>query len=424
MGKGMDASEEPSYAECGTTILHGFTTPTTLFSAQKVFMSGSKNFRPVALQPVLLHNVVVLPEKYGFSGAWCEGKPVALAHMCRRGRQYGRQAPFAAPVRTVEEPCVWGGIFQTHYGHFLIESMQNLYAFRQHPERRIVWRNGSAEALRPWQKSLLELTQCNRNGYEFVNEPTLFRDILFPVPGLMCDVWLTQEQVDAFAVCEEKVQKGKKVWLSRSNVDSDNIVFTNERELEAMLASRGWLIVHPENHSVAEQAEIMGSAEVVMGCIGSAFHTLLLLKNPKTRYIVINRMNGAEEAHNLQFDLIARAKTDNYYVWEPPKHDAQPLRRRKIHHNWPWYAFDLDVIGRELNLRDDFRADMTGCPGMTPIAKRKAVNDLGRHILFNMDVTFADRLYYYYRYVRKMGRPLKNWWTDFQQRVWRNFHRS
>lgn len=169
-----------------------------------------ERFQPVELKPVILHDVVILPERYGFSGAWCDGRPVALAHMCRNGRQYRRQAPFCAPVRTVEEPCIWGGIFQHHYGHFLIESMQSLYAFRQHPERRIVWRNATKESITPWQHTLFHLTGCDRNGYEFVNEATLFKDILFPVPGLMCDVWLTQEQADAFAVCDVAVQPGKK----------------------------------------------------------------------------------------------------------------------------------------------------------------------------------------------------------------------
>ncbi len=386
--------------------------------------SSLKNLRPVTLQETILHDVVILPDRYGFSGAWCDGKPVALAHMCRRGRQARRQAPYEAPVRIVEEPCIWGGLFQLHYGHFLIETMQSLYAFRRHPERRIVWRNASAGDITPWQHTLFHLTECDRNGYAFVNEPTLFRDMLFPVPGLMCDVWLTQEQVDAFAVHESVVQKGKRVWLSRSAVNSDNIIFTNERELEDMLASRGWLIVHPEHHSLEEQIDMLGSAEVVMGCIGSAFHTMLLLKHPGTRYIVINRMNGDEEAHNLQFDLIAKAKTDNYYVWEPPRHDAPPLRRRKIHHAWPWYAFDIEAIRHELDARDDFCGNMEGCPGMTAIKDRQAVNAIGSPILFNMNVSAADRLYYFYRYLRRRCRPIKDAWTEFQQSAWQRLHRK
>ena len=302
--------------------------------------------------------------------------------------------------------------------------MQNLYAFRQHPERRIVWRNATAASIRPWQDTLLHLTECDRNSYEFVNEPTLFKDILFPVPGLMCDVWLTKEQADAFAVHETTVQKGKCIWLSRSQVASDNIVFTNERELEAMLASRGWLIVHPENHSIMEQMEIMGSGEVIMGCIGSAFHTLLLLKNPGSRYIVINRMNGESEAHNLQFDLIAKARTDNYYVWEPPKHDAPALYRRKTHHSWPWYAFDLDAIRQELDARDDFCGTMEDFPGMVSIKDRPAVNAIDTPILFQMDVTLQNHLYYFYRYMRKMGRPVKDGWTQLLQVIWKKFHSS
>lgn len=407
---------------------HAKKTVTPFFnhsSHSKVAMpSPLKNLKPVTLQDALLHDVVVLPDKYGFSGAWCAGKPVALAHMCRRGRQARKQAPFEKPVRIVEEPCIWGGLFQLHYGHFLIETMQSLYAFQRHPERRIVWRNGSVHDIAPWQHTLFHLTGCDRNGYEFVNEPTLFRDMLFPVPGLMCDVWLTQEQADAFAVHESVVQKGKRIWLSRSAVNSDNIIFTNERELEDMLESRGWSIVHPEHHSLEEQIDMLGSAEVVMGCIGSAFHTMLLLKNPGTRYIVINRMNGESEAHNLQFDLIARARTDNYYVWEPPKHDAPPLRRRKIHHAWPWYAFDLEAIRHELDTRDDFCGNMEGCPGMTPISRRPAVNAEGSPILFNMNVSAADRLYYFYRYLRRLCRPLKDGWTDLQQNLWRHFHRQ
>lgn len=382
----------------------------------------SERFQPIELKPVLLHDVVIFPERYGFSGAWCDGQPVALAHMCRKGRQYRRQVPFSAPVRTVEEPCIWGGLFQHHYGHFLIESMQNLYAFRQHPERRIVWHNATRESITPWQHTLFHLTGCDRNGYEFVNEATLFKDILFPVPGLMCDVWLTQEQADAFAVCNVTVQPGKRIWISRSHVNSDNLVFTNERELEDMLASRGWIIFHPEEHSVEEQLETMGSGEVVMGCIGSAFHSLLLLKHPGSRYIVINRMNGESEAHNLQFDLIARARTDNYYVWEPPKHDAPALYRRKTHHSWPWYAFDLEAIRQELDSRDDFRGDMTGCPGMTAIRDRDAVNAVGKPILFHLKGSPSDRLYHLYRYLRQRCRPVKEFWIRLQQSIWKKFN--
>ncbi len=67
---------------------------------------------------------------------------------------------------------------------------------------------------------------------------------------------------------------------------------------------------------------------------------------------------------------------------------------------------------------------MEGCPGMTPISRRPAVNAEGSPILFNMNVSAADRLYYFYRYLRRLCRPLKVGWTDLQQNLWRHFHRQ
>lgn len=366
------------------------------------------------LHTVALHDVVVMPEKFGFSGAWCEGKPVPLAQTFRNGRQARRQAPYAKPRHVVEKPCVWGGVFHGHYGHFLIESMENLCAFQQYPERHIAWRNGASDSVPPWASSILRLTGCDRNGYVFVNEPTLFKDIIFPLPGLMPDVWLTQEQTEAFAVFEKEPEKGLRVWLSRSRIDSDNIVFTNERELETMLAERGWMIFHPEEHSMEKQLDVFASGEVVMGCVGSAFHTLLLMKNPRSRYIVINRMNGDQEAHNLQFDLIAKARTENYYVWDAPKHDAAPLRRRRTHHAWPWYAFDLDAIQTLLDNSGDFTGALEQIPNMVPVNQRKTENSI-RPVYCRRVCGLTDHLYYVYRGLRKKCRPFKDAWVNLRR---------
>ena len=377
------------------------------------FFYGDKLFYPQMLNTVALHDVVVMPEEFGFSEAWCEGKPVHLAQLFRNGRQARRQALYSKPVRVVDEPCVWGGVFHGHYGHFLIESMGSLYAFQKYGDRRIAWRNGRQDTIPPWASTILHLTSCDRNGYVFVNEPTLFKDIVFPLPGLMSDMWLTREQADAFAVFEKKPERGLRIWLSRSNIDSDNIVFTNERELEILLAERGWLIVHPEELSMEKQLDTLASGEVVMGCIGSAFHTLLLLKNPGSRYIVINRMNGDSEAHNQQFDMIAKARTSDYYVWEPPKHDAPPLRPRRTHHAWPWFAFDIEAIGRLLDRSNDFREKIDDYPGMTPISRRE-VNNSVRPLLCRHRREPADHLYYAYRRLRKECRPFKDAWVDLR----------
>lgn len=375
----------------------------------------SKKSSLIQLKTVTLHDVIVYPDAFGFTGAWCNGEPVPHAQLVRYGRQRRKQMFYVPPVRTVEEPCVWGGYYTGHYGHFLIESMMNLYAFKEHPERRIAWRSGSQEMLSSiaWQKSFFQMVGCPTENMVFVNEPTLFKDLLFPVPGLLYETWLMPEQAETFAVCHKQMQKGKKVWLSRSKVQTDNTVFTNEVELEAMLEARGWLVIHPQDLSLEEQLEAMGTAEVVMGVVGSAFHTLLLLKDPAARFIVIDRMNGSEMAHGRQFDLIAKARTDNYYVWQPPKHEAPPLFRRATHSNWPWYAFDIDAIAAEMDRRDDFTGSMEGCPGMESIVERHTENPVGEPLPFSLEPRPFDKLYYRYRILRRKGRGIK----DFLNRI-------
>ena len=61
---------------------------------------------------------------------------------------------------------------------------------------------------------------------------------------------------------------------------------------------------------------------------------------------------------------------------------------------------------------------------MTAIKDRQAVNATGSPILFNMNVSAADRLYYFYRYLRRRCRPIKDGWTAFQQSAWQRLHRK
>lgn len=381
---------------------------------------NTKNAVPLQLQSTILHDVVITPERYGFFGAWCDGQPVPLAHRLRDGIQSRKQIPWTKPQKIVEEPCIWGGVLEGHYGHFIIESMQSLYAFQQNPDRKIIW-SGSSTQLSPWQKYILEQTGCMKNGFDVLDRPTLFRNMLFPVPGLLSNTWLMPEQAEAFAFYKTAPRKGRRVWLSRSDVDTDNRIFTNERELEDTLKLRGWEIYAPEKHSLEHQLETIGSSEVVMGFIGSAFHTLYMLTPFPTgnspRFIVLDRMNGARMAHSQLFYHIAKARTDNYFVWQPPKHPAPALYRRKVHAGWPWFALEIETIVRELDARNDFSGDMKGIPDMISINDVDCPNEISKPVLFDLSVKPTDRLYYQYRKVRKALRPVKNMWVDFLQKI-------
>ncbi|MBK8815447.1 MAG: DUF563 domain-containing protein [Methylococcaceae bacterium] len=70
---------------------------------------------------------------------------------------------------------------------------------------------------------------------------------------------------------------GNKIWLSRSKL-TDSGGFLEEPQIEEKLQSLGWIIFHPQEHTVSEQLAILASAHRVAGIEGSAFHIVALFK--------------------------------------------------------------------------------------------------------------------------------------------------
>jgi capsular polysaccharide biosynthesis protein len=97
---------------------------------------------------------------------------------------------------------------------------------------------------------------------------------------------------------------GNRVWLSRRGLPAELGRVEPEHEIEAVLASRGWTIIRPEDLPVAEQIDLFATAAVVAGCIGSAFHAVLLCAEPRAMLIMITRPWVPME----YFDAIAAAR--------------------------------------------------------------------------------------------------------------------
>ena len=89
----------------------------------------------------------------------------------------------------------------------------------------------------------------------------------------------------------------KKIWLSRSKLNERKTL--NEDILENRLKQEGWKIVHLQNKTIEEQLNILASANILAGIEGSAFHLLILLKNPTKKVLIIRR------SKNINYSTIA-----------------------------------------------------------------------------------------------------------------------
>jgi capsular polysaccharide biosynthesis protein len=193
-----------------------------------------------------------------------------------------------APIAQYQGVAIYGGLAMHHVGHFLLEGLSRLWCLKNFPELPIIWHWIDLPISHPddrgWQKELIGLLGLAQRRHIFLRQPLRVDRLLLPAPGFLLGQWLHPLQAAALGcVTGPAVIPGKCVWLSRSALPEQFGRVAAEDQVEALLAAKGWTIIHPERETMRRSAEIFREAEVVSGFIGSAFHTLLLHASPSAR---------------------------------------------------------------------------------------------------------------------------------------------
>lgn len=97
------------------------------------------------------------------------------------------------------------------------------------------------------------------------------------------------------------VKISKKVYISRSNLSPLVRQLDMERELEKLLSLDGWLIFHPEEHSIDVQIKIYEACEQICGLEGSAIHLLFGITTEKLKHFILLCQNKKNN-FTTQFD--------------------------------------------------------------------------------------------------------------------------
>ena len=100
------------------------------------------------------------------------------------------------------------------------------------------------------------------------------------------------------------IQPGKKVFISKTKVSRHHVAF--EVRLERRLRDDGWMIFHPEDHSIRDQVFVYESSDLVCSRLGSALHFLMGLSNQACpKVIVLNDFPSLVDRYRYQFELQA-----------------------------------------------------------------------------------------------------------------------
>ncbi|GEO99601.1 glycosyltransferase family 61 protein [Methylobacterium haplocladii] len=241
------------------------------------------------------------------------------------GRSIGdgaTEAGLAAAETAAKRQFLYVGALATHYGHFLINTLPRLWPLVswQGPLPRILCHvPGPREAWEelPFLGAILGRLGLDMADVVTFDRPTTLRDIVVPEPAL-------QEQAAVHAVFADLCRTiGQPLWqdvavdglrrplyLSKTRMRSGVAHVANEDAILAELERRGVEIAFPETLAFADQVRLLSGRRIVMGTLGSAFHTAAFAA-PGRRLVGLNW----QHAVNANFALLDRVNgaTARYY---------------------------------------------------------------------------------------------------------------
>lgn len=224
-------------------------------------------------------------------GAYARNGALAEDTLCfwgsgRRLNTRGQRPPPEQPRdRRVEWMCdeqvVWAGVTFSHYGHFAIESVGRLWPVLQGAELeglpvvtpQLPWR-GAHAVVHEW----LDAFGARRIVLSKDVPAIRFRRMYVPEPAWRVDAWVAPEIREIHLQVRRNVEIPEfpslgVLWLSRSGLGRRRCAY-DECLIEWILDGHV-TIFHPEAKSLAEQIAALEASDVVVGVIGSAFHSML-----------------------------------------------------------------------------------------------------------------------------------------------------
>jgi hypothetical protein len=219
----------------------------------------------------------------------------------------GTPAEFQKTAEFLHGTYLYGGCLFAHFGHFVWESLSRLYTIIQCKNYPILFISPNSEngVFTLFFKSL-----NIKNEIRIVTSPVSVENLIYSSPGSsIVPLFISDEQNSALQVFlfSDNERRGKKIWLSRTKLQYGKL--DNEEVIEEGLKKIGYKIIYPELLPLREQAGLISASDVVAGCDGSAFFSLLFSHEVHGKFFVFNRrrefpttLSYVFQKRNIQFE--------------------------------------------------------------------------------------------------------------------------
>lgn len=216
----------------------------------------------------------------------CKGRMVEGSVPYRGANVWNRIAPPQA--RSLERilessKCAYYlGYANTHYGHFLLETISRAWAWERLAETCVPVLQTPPIGLPAFAKELLGLIPGLLNGPSIIPATTRFSRVVVAHPAFVIaraaysEFKTLCDRITERALGELPVQTEQPLYLSRAGLhQARQRTIVGEDRLERFLASQGFCVIRPETLPVTQQIALFNKHKHIVSPVGSACHTRL-----------------------------------------------------------------------------------------------------------------------------------------------------
>ncbi len=184
----------------------------------------------------------------------------------------------------IDEPCIFADTMH-HYGHHLLETVSQYWAFQRRPTYKIVLGYAFKE-VPPYLLDTVAPLGLTKDSFVLQNEFTIFKKLCIPTRAYMHIQYVSQYAIDVWQkisrfYCKDPcADTPQHIYISRKNIKNRPLI--NEEQCEEAFKKHGFTVIYPEKLQVQEQIQFYAHATRIAGCSGSAMHNVVYSQRPET----------------------------------------------------------------------------------------------------------------------------------------------
>ena len=232
-------------------------------------------------------------------------------HRGSRTPSIGKSVPY------VDMDVLYLGNVHWHFGHFLLEHTNRMWAIKEFLGRGVKFlfvHSTVAKQVPQYVYDFMALMGVDREDIIILDKDTRFRTVF--VPQSVCDGKNVFEQwKSTFDTMAENTQADEvydKIYLSRTALEKRTVF--GEVAIENIFRKNGFHIVYPETLPLERQVGLVKNAQVLAGCYGTALHLALFMK-PGGRVIGIKRNSEISDNCVSQHLINSVSELESVFVW-------------------------------------------------------------------------------------------------------------